>query len=96
MKFKEENWQPTIGDKFILVVSRENALVIPRADANNIDKILSGKGFLSPEYITKVLSSVPLTFATVGVQSSCRRIHNELFRGGIKLWGSKKKVGYQQ
>lgn len=70
MRFKEERWQPTIGDKFILVATEVGALVLRREDTNNIDKILSGKGFLSPEYITKVLSSMPITLTAVDVQSS--------------------------
>lgn len=37
MKCREE-WQPTIGDMFILVSSGEGTLVIRRPDAKGIDK----------------------------------------------------------
>lgn len=41
MKFKEKSWQPTIGDKFILVASGEKVNAIRRPDAKDIDKFLS-------------------------------------------------------
>lgn len=41
MKCREEEWQPTIGDKFILVASGEKVNAIRRPDAKNIDKFLS-------------------------------------------------------
>lgn len=41
MKCREEEWQPTIGDKFILVASGEKVNAIRRPDANGIDKFLS-------------------------------------------------------
>lgn len=60
MRFKEENWQPTIGDMFILVASGENVLAMKRSDANNVYKLLkSGK--------------MPvLTTGYVGIQSSSK------------------------
>lgn len=41
MKCREEEWQPTIGDKFILVASGEKVNAIRRLDAKDIDKFLS-------------------------------------------------------
>lgn len=41
MKCREEEWQPTIGDKFILVASGEKVNAIRRPDAKDIDKFLS-------------------------------------------------------
>lgn len=38
MKCREEKWQPTIGDKFILVASGEKVNAIRRPDAKGIDK----------------------------------------------------------
>lgn len=43
MKCREEEWQPTIGDKFILVASGEKVNVIRRPDAKGIDKFLSSR-----------------------------------------------------
>ena len=40
MKCREEEWQPTIGDKFILVASGEKVYAIRRPDAKDIDKFL--------------------------------------------------------
>lgn len=40
MKCKEEEWQPTIGDMFILVASGEGTLAIRKPDAKGIDKFL--------------------------------------------------------
>jgi hypothetical protein len=40
MKCREEEWQSTIGDMFILVSSGEGTLVIRRPDAKGIDKFL--------------------------------------------------------
>lgn len=41
MKCREEEWQPTIGDKFILVASGEKVNAIRRPDAKDVDKFLS-------------------------------------------------------
>lgn len=43
MKCREEEWQPTIGDKFILVASGEKVNAIRRPDAKDIDKFLSSR-----------------------------------------------------
>lgn len=43
MKCREEEWQPTIGDMFILVSSGEGTLAIRRPDAKDIDKFLSSR-----------------------------------------------------
>ena len=43
MKCREEEWQPTIGDKFILVASGEKVNAIRRPDVKDIDKFLSSR-----------------------------------------------------
>ena len=49
MKCREEEWQPTIGDMFILVSSGEGTLVIRRPDAKDVDKfLLSSRNSFKP------------------------------------------------
>lgn len=38
MRFKEETWLPTIGDKFILVVTDEKAIALDKSDSKDVDK----------------------------------------------------------
>lgn len=72
MRFKRENWQPTIGDKYILVASGENALVVERADAKGLTKLLqSGK--------------MPvLTTGYYGIQASSKHIIKQCRKANIK------------
>lgn len=58
MKCREEEWQPTIGDKFILVASGEKVNVIRRPDAKDVDKFLSS----SRNSFKPVIGEVPEAF----------------------------------
>lgn len=58
MKCREEEWQPTIGDKFILVASGEKVNAIRRPDAKGIDKFLSS----SRNSFKPVIGEVPEAF----------------------------------
>lgn len=58
MKCREEEWQPTIGDKFILVASEEKVNAIRRPDAKGIDKFLSS----SRNSFKPVIGEVPEAF----------------------------------
>lgn len=44
MRFKRENWQPTIGDKYILAITDEKAFALDRFDAKKFDKSLADNG----------------------------------------------------
>lgn len=44
MKFKEENWLPTIKDKFILVVTNEKAIALDKSDSKKFNKVLFDNG----------------------------------------------------
>ena len=72
MIFKEETWLPTIGDKYILVASGENALAVERADAKGLTKLLqSGK--------------MPvLTTGYYGIQSSSKHIIEQCRKANVK------------
>lgn len=58
MKCREEEWQPTIGDKFILVASGEKVNAIRRPDAKDIDKFLSS----SRNSFKPIIGEVPEDF----------------------------------
>lgn len=60
MKCREEEWQPTIGDKFILVASGEGTLVIRRPDAKDIDKFLSSSRNSFKPVIGEVSEAFPI------------------------------------
>lgn len=60
MKCREEEWQPTIGDMFILVSSGEGTLVIRRPDAKNIDKFLSSSRNSFKPVIGEVSEGFPI------------------------------------
>lgn len=60
MKCREEEWQPTIGDKFILVSSGEGTLVIRRPDAKGIDKFLSSSRNSFKPVIGEVSEGFPI------------------------------------
>lgn len=51
MRFKRETWQPTIGDKFILVVTNEKAIALDKSDSKKFDKVLSDNGLHISERI---------------------------------------------
>ena len=60
MKCREEEWQPTIGDMFILVSSGEGTLVIRRPDAKDIDKFLSSRRNSFKPIIGEVSEGFPI------------------------------------
>lgn len=60
MKCREEEWQPTIGDMFILVSSGESTLVIRRPDAKGIDKFLSSSRNSFKPVIGEVSEGFPI------------------------------------
>lgn len=60
MKCREEEWQPTIGDKFILVVSGEKVNAIRRPDAKDIDKFLSSSRNSFKPVIGEVSEGFPI------------------------------------
>lgn len=77
MRFKRENWQPTIGDKYILLASGENALAVERTDAKKFDKVLSDNGLhILRELRCGLLTGKPpvLTSGYLGIQTSSKHI----------------------
>lgn len=60
MKCREEEWQPTIGDKFILVASGEKVNAIRRPDAKDIDKFLSSSRNCFKPVIGEVSEGFPI------------------------------------
>lgn len=60
MKCREEEWQPTIGDKFILVASGEKVNAIRRPDAKDIDKFLSSSRNSFKPIIGEVSEGFPI------------------------------------
>ena len=60
MKCREEEWQPTIGDKFILVASGEKVNVIRRPDAKDVDKFLSSSRNSFKPVIGEVSEGFPI------------------------------------
>lgn len=60
MKCREEEWQPTIGDKFILVASGEKVNAIRRPDAKDIDKFLSSRRNSFKPVIGEVPEAFPI------------------------------------
>lgn len=49
MRFKRETWQPTIGDKYILVVTNEKAIALDKSDSKKFDKVLFDNGYIFRE-----------------------------------------------
>lgn len=74
MRFKKENWQPTIGDKFILVVTNEKAIALDKSDSKKFDKVLSDNGLHIPGEVRQSLLTGSSTFYTEGIQSSSKHI----------------------
>lgn len=77
MRFKRENWQPTIGDKFILVVTNEKAIALDKSDSKKFDKVLSDNGLHIPrELRCGLLTGKPpvLTSGYLGIQTSSKYI----------------------
>lgn len=78
MRFKRENWQPTIGDKFILVVTNEKkAIALDKSDSKKFDKVLSDNGLHIPrELRCGLLIGKPpvLTSGYLGIQTSSKYI----------------------
>lgn len=88
MTFKEENWQPTIGDKFILVVTNEKAIALDKSDSKKFDKSLADTGLHISGEVRQSLLTGSSTFYTEGVQSSSkhmieqyRKLRNEQLAG---------------
>lgn len=74
MRFKEEIWQPTIGDKFILAVTDEKAFALDKSDIKKFDKSLADNGLHISGEVRQSLLTGPSTFYTEGVQSSSKHI----------------------
>jgi hypothetical protein len=77
MRFKRENWQPTIGDKFILVVTNEKAIALDKSDSKKFDKVLSDNGLHIPRELRYgLLTGKPpvLTSGYLGIQTSSKYI----------------------
>lgn len=77
MRFKRETWQPTIGDKYILVVTNEKAIALDRFDAKKFYKSLADNGLHIPrELRCGLLTGKPpvLTSGYLGIQTSSKYI----------------------
>lgn len=74
MGFKREDWQPTIGDKFILAVIDEKAFALDRSDAKKFDKSLADNGLHIQGEMRQSLLTGSSTFYTEGVQSSSKHM----------------------
>lgn len=80
MRFKEENWQPTIGDKYILVVYDEKAYAYDMSDSKKLATTLHNDGFNHAESIAK---GPALTTGYFGIQASSKHII-EQYRKSVK------------
>lgn len=74
MRFKKENWQLTIGDKFILAVTNEKAIALDKSDSKKFDKVLADNGLHISGEVRQSLLRGSSTFYTEGVQSSSKHI----------------------
>ena len=74
MRFKKENWQPTIGDKYILAVTDEKVFALDRSDAKKFDKVLADNGLHISGEVRQSLLRGSSTFYTEGVQSSSKHM----------------------
>lgn len=78
MRFKRENyWLPTLGDKFILVVTNEKAIALDKSDSKKFDKVLSDNGLHIPRELRYgLLTGKPpvLTSGYLGIQTSSKYI----------------------
>lgn len=74
MRFKRETWQPTIGDKYILVVTNEKAIALDKSDSKKFDKVLFDNGLHIQGEVRQSLLRGSSTFYTEGVQSSSKHI----------------------
>lgn len=66
MRFKEENWQPTIGDKFILVVTNERAIALDKSNSKKFNKALADNGLHVSGEVRQSLLTGSSTFYTEG------------------------------
>ena len=76
MKFKKD-WQPTIGDKFILLVTNEKAIVLDKSDSKKFDKVLADNGLSIQRELRQSLLSGQLPILTagyLGIQASSKYI----------------------
>lgn len=74
MRFKRETWQPTVGDKFILVVTNEKAIALDKSDSKKFDKVLADNGLHISGEVRQSLLMGSSTFYTEGVQSSSKHM----------------------
>ena len=75
MRFKRENWQPTIGDKYILVVDNEKAYAYDMLDSKKLTTALHNDGFNHAESIVQSIAKPPVfTAGYLGIQASSKRI----------------------
>lgn len=74
MRFKEETWQPTIGDKFILVATDGKAIVLDKSNSKKFVKSLADSGLPISGEVRQSLLRGSSTFYTEGVQSSSKYI----------------------
>lgn len=77
MGFKRETWQPTIGDKFISVVTDGKAIVLDKSNSKKFVKSLADSGLpISGEVKQRLFSGQPpvLTTGYLGIQSSSKHM----------------------
>ena len=74
MRFKRETWQPTIGDKYDIVVINEKAIALDKSDSKKFDKVLADNGLHISGEVRQSLLRGSSTFYTEGVQSSSKHI----------------------
>ena len=75
MRFKRENWQPTIGDKYILVVDDEKAYAYDMSDSKKLATALHNDGFSHAESVVQSIAKPPVfTAGYLGIQASSKYI----------------------
>lgn len=75
MRFKEERWLPTIGDKYILVVDNEKAYADDISDSKKLATALHNDGFNYTESIVQSIAKPPVfTTGYPGIQASSKYI----------------------
>ena len=74
MRFKEETWLPTIGDKFISVVTDGKAIVLDKSNSKKFVKSLADSGLPISGEVRQSLLTGSSTFYTEGVQSSSKHV----------------------
>lgn len=77
MRFKEERWQPTIGDKFILVATGGKVIILDKSNSKKFVKSLADSGLpISGEVKQRLFLGQPpvLTIGYLGIQSSSKHM----------------------